>query len=167
MLKKLLPLAVALAAMLAPTAPAAAWERVCMKLPLGKAAFSATLNVLHGFKTEWGIPNSYDVPGKSHRGGVPRELRAPDYHNPADGLITSGVIAANRSACADISAFPPGTPFVVYVDPTWAGNARVCATHPSNPDPWYLQTNRPYSTLWYEAWGAVWSPKCEFKYESN
>ena len=25
----------------------------------------------------------------------------------------------------------------------------------------------PYRTLWYEAWGAVWSPKCEFKYESN
>ena len=167
MLKKFVPFVFAFAAMLLPTAPAAAWDEVCMKLPLGKAAFSATLNVLHGFRAEWGVPSAYDIPGERYRGGVPSELGPSQSHNPADGLITSGSIVANKSKCVDISGVREGEPFIVYVDPGWSGSARICATHPSNPDRWYFQTRRPYRTLWYEAWGAVWSPKCEFKYESN
>ena len=168
MLKKLSVFVVVLAAALAPVSPAAAWQQVCMKLPLGKAAFSATLNVVHGFNPALGIPTAYRAHGQNYHHGLPGELGPFERPNPANGLITSnGYILANQSKCVDISEVPEGDYFIVYVDPSWNGNARLCATHPSNPHRWYAQTRRPYHTLWYEAWGAVWSPECEFKYESN
>ena len=167
MLKKIVPFIFAVAAALLPAAPAAAWEQVCMKLPLGKAAFAATFTVVHGFWAHWGIPNAYNVPGERLRRPVPPELNPYEGHNPADGAIVSGSIVVNKSKCVDISGVENGEPFIVYVDSGWYGAIRLCETHRNNPDKWYFQQNRPYRTLWYEAWGVASSPKCAFVRESN
>ena len=166
MLKKFIPIVFAAAAVMLPTAPAAAWEQVCMKLPLWKTWFAGTLNVLHGFRAGDEIPSSYVGPDGVLQ-PVPAELHNSQGHNRADGLITSGSIRVNQSKCVDISGVAEGEPFLVYVDIGTYRGARICATHPSNPDWWYLQTRRPYRTLWYEAWGDAGSPKCAFKHEAK
>ena len=164
MLKKLSVFVVVLAAALAPVSPAAAWEQVCVKLPRGKAAFSANFTVVHTFWTPWGLPSQYTLPdGRTER--LPGRLRPSQRRNVGYGVESSS-IAAGQSRCVDIAGVAQGDPFIVFIDPG-LGKHTLCATHPSNPDRWYFQTNRPYRTLWYEAWGAIWSPKCEFKYESN
>ena len=165
MLKNFIAFAVVLAATLAPAAPAAAWERVCMKLLLGKAWFAAeNLTVLHGFDPDLGYPNSYLVDGVAS-GWVPESLGRSGNYNPAEGASISTSFAVNQSRCVDISGVEVGKPFMVYLTVD-NGPARNCETHSSNPNWWYVQTERPYRTLWYEAQGSVWTPKCKFVYEN-
>ena len=180
MLKKIIPIAFAAAAMLLPAAPAAAWEQVCMKFPFGKAWYAGYLVVVHGF-----IPHSLPtmvllsgtlVHGKKERLkpgiGTNRNNRAiAGRENIAvGGKIVSGRIHAAQTRCVDISEIPEGDPFIVYVDTAETGPdgaAHLCETHSSNPNGWYLQTNRPYRTLHYDAWGASWAPRCKFTHEYN
>ena len=168
MLKKILPFIFAFAAMALPVNGAAAWERVCMKLPLWKTGYAAKLVVVHGFPTEDGIPTHQDIPGTSRDAPLPESLGGNSRNGRvvAAGGVSSGVFAVNQGRCVDITGIPEGAPFIVYVQPE-GGTARLCETHPSNPDPWYLQTTRPYQTLQYEAWGTTFNAKCKFTHEFN
>ena len=156
MLKNLIAFAVVFAAMLAPAAPAAAWGQVCMKLPLWKTWFAGHLTVVPVYEPEKGAESL--LPS----GGYPLYER----HVPAPNEIVSRRIQVNQSKCVDIRTIPYGTPFIVYIHVV-EGKARLCETHPDNPEQWYVRTDRPYRTLWYEAWGASMHPKCKFVYESN
>ena len=169
MLKKLPSLILAAAMMAFPAAPASAWERVCMKLPLWKTGYAAKFAVIHGFPAEQGIPTHQELPGTSRNAPLPESLGGDTRNNRsvvARGGVTSGVFAVNQTRCVDITGIAEGTPFIVYVAPE-GGHARLCETHRSNPDPWYIQTNRPYSALHYDAWGTTFNPKCKFVYEAR
>ena len=174
MQKKIIPFVFAAIAVMLPTTPAAAWEQVCMKLPFGKAWFAGYLVVAHGFDTEIGLPTLYRIEGKEFHSGWLPQLGGSGEENIADGKVASGRIFTSQSKCVDISGVSNGTPFIVYVATADTGDgdpsdtpAALCETHPSNPDQWYLQTTRPFRTLWYDAWGAAWAPRCKFVYESN
>ena len=156
MLKKLIPLAFAAAAALLPTSPAAAWEEVCMKLPLWKTWFAAHLTAVPVYNPDRGVDRL--MPTR----GYPLYER----HVPAPNEIVSRRIQVNQSKCVDIRTIPYGTPFIVYAHVV-EGTPRLCDTHPHNPEKWYVRTNSPYRTLWYEAWGSSSNPKCKFVYESN
>ena len=156
MLKKFAILIFAAAAMLLPAAPAAAWGEVCMKLPSWKTWFAGHLTVVPVYDPERGADRL--LPSR----GYPLYER----HVPAPNEITSRRILVNQSKCVDIRTIPYGTPFIVYIHVV-EGKARLCETHPSNSDPWYHRTDRPYRKLWYEAWGTSSNPKCKFVYESN
>ena len=176
MLKKIPPLMLAvltaLTLALAPAQDAAAWSKVCVKLPLWKAWFSATFHVAYDFNTGRGIPSTYlddSVSNNRKWRSLPNALKG-NKSSGARGLINSGQFAVNSSRCVDIREIPNGQPFIVYVRPAVGqssphGPAVVCETHRSNPNPWYFQQNRPYQELWYDSWGATWAPRCKFTHE--
>ena len=165
------------------TAPTAvAWDKVCVRLPLGKSWLVPQLHVVSHFPA-WdtrrniqldhlpGVANGeshhndrsgsrydYDIPSGF---GVDRGVRA------SGPLKRTGNILAGQSKCLDISDLPNGTAFFAYVSTTFAGGERhaLCSTHSSNRFRYYLQTERPYREMWYESWGAEWSPNCEFTHE--
>ena len=158
MLKKIIPAVAVAAAMLLPAAPAAAWEQVCMKLPLWKTWFALeSFHVAYEFDPSIGRPTGYHV----------HEEVEGSRHNPAAGNIRGPYIAVNQSKCVDISGLAEGTEMMIYIAVSGVTKYRVCETHPANPDWWYVQSDRPYRTLWYEAWGSTANPKCKFTYESN
>ena len=167
--KKIIPLVFAFALAVLPVNGAAAWERVCMKLPLWDTGYAAKFVVIHGFPAAEGLPTHQDLPGTSRDAPLP-ETVGGDTRNGrrvvAAGGVSSGVFIVNQTRCVDITGIAEGTPFIVYVAPE-GGHARLCETHRSNPDPWYFQTSRPYRALNYEAWGTTFNAKCEFKYESR
>ena len=157
MLKKLIPVAAAAVAMLTPTAPAAAWDEVCIHLPLWRVGYYLeSFTVAHGFDPQRGRPTehpiNYDVAG--------------NRTNPSNGVIVSEDIAVNQSRCVDISGVPEGEAMMMYIE-VGNGPAVVCGTHSSNPNWWYEQTDRPYRRLWYEATRTVWNPVCSYVRESN
>ena len=175
MLKKLnscfVAFAAALTLALTPAQDAAAWERVCLKLPLWKTWFTADMHVVHSFK---GVPGK--VPNAVFHGptGEPRKWleSLPDFgkrtdhrwQGRADGQIISRGIAANQERCVDIRHIPVGQPFFVYIY-AHLGRNLLCETHHTNSNPWYYQRNAGYRDIVYEAWGAVHSERCEFRYE--
>ena len=162
--------------MLLPVAPAAAWDEVCLHFRGGaKTWFIGQLNVIHGFDAARGQPTSYPPPrprltidGREKRVYLPwlnGSSRNNDT-NPADARLLSREVGAGASVCESIAALPEGTPFLVFMN-TYHGKKVLCQTHSSNPDDWYLQTNRPYRKIWFHTWGAAWSPRCFFNNESN
>ena len=175
MLKKIIPITVAAVAMLLPVAPAAAWDEVCLHLRgSARTWFIGQLNIVHGFDAARGNPSSYPPP----RPRLTIDLREKRVFmpwlngggeadpNPAETRLRSGNISANRTACESIAHLRPGEPFLVFLN-TYRENKVLCETHESNPNDWYLQTNRPYRKIFFNAWGAEWSPKCHFNHESN
>ena len=167
MLKKCITiLAFAIAAVM-PAAPAAAWEQVCMKLPLWKSWYSGTFHVVYDFHTHLGvIPNSFYV-SKTHSSTQLPDALGGSTDVRADGQIDSATLRVNNTKCVDISRIRNGDAFFVYIKPDVGNAAALCETHPSNPEKWYIQTSRPYRTLNYESWGGVAHPKCKFTHESN
>lgn len=167
MLKKIAALAFALA-VTQPLAPSAkAWDEVCVHFPIWKAAFLGNFGVVHGFSTAYGrIPNSYHDPDTNSFWKLPDDLGG--WHGiRAGGAIMSGTFGANDTRCVSIRHLPEGEPFFVFVDPDGNPAAALCSTHGSNPNQWYLQQNRPYRKIWWEAGGAVWSPYCNYWRETN
>ena len=174
MLKKLIPAFAAAVAMLTPVAPAAAWDEVCLHFRGGaKTWFIGQLNVIHGFDADRGMPTTYPHPtGKLDIRGNPKRFRAPfaessDDSNPADARLLSREVGAGASVCTSIAGLPEGTPFIAYMNTYNQAKRVLCSTHPSNPNKWYLQTNRPYRQIWFHTWGAAWSPRCVYSNESN
>ena len=166
MLKKITPLMLAvlttaLTLALAPAQDAAAWQRVCMKLPLWKAWYSAKFYVVYDFDTRNGrLPGlmlskagHVRIPLPSNLGGDPEKL--------AQAFRVSPTFAVNQSRCVSIKHLSYGSPFLVYVQVA-GGTAAVCETHHTNPNPWYRKQKRPYKDLWYDAWGASLHPRCAF-----
>ena len=221
-----------LAALLAvPAAPVGAWDKVCMRLPLGKAWLSGRLALVHEFKLngdqvpqkvlgsdffvnpraggwrdikdrfnelETLIPESVrrieeavaltfpwdDLAGSSKRRRAIKEataardalvderdrlLRAiPTAGRRIRNLLntnaesspavatTSGTILAGQTKCISLRDVPIGDPFYVAFRATGLERYIVCDTHSINPHQWYLNQNRPYSTIEYIAWGHLW-----------
>ena len=171
MLKKIPPLLLAaltaLTLALAPAQSAAAWERVCMHLPLWHTWFAARFHVVSDFSTGYhvSVPGSiWDWERKKQLRILPHQDLGASLNNRATGFQRSAVIGANASRCLDISAMRPGTPFIVYTH-VEGGKAVLCKTHPDNPKPWYFQAKTRYREIWYKSWGASQSPRCEFTHE--
>ena len=171
MLKKIASLACAALTMLAlaPSQEAVAWDRVCMHLPLWKTWFLGRIHVVSDFEPRAGkVPAIFDDPYLG-------EVRLPGSLNGDPGAprakrrVQSGEFPANQSRCVDIrrgvnGSVPMGTAFFVYMQAA-GGKAVLCKTHHSNPNPWYIQQERPYQELWYKAWGTTGHPRCEFTHE--
>ena len=164
MLKKITPLmlAVLTTLALAPLQEAAAWQRVCMKLPLWQTWFAAHFHVIVGFDTSDGrLPGAE---GYYLRNQLPKELGGDPEKYAWGSPRKSPSFRVNQSRCVSIEHVADGEPFFVYVQAA-VGKAVVCKTHHTNPNPWYHQQNRPYQELWYKAWGTSGHPRCEFTHE--
>ena len=151
---------------LAPVAPAAAWEEVCMKFPLWKTAFIGFFSVIHDYQFQNGLPRS--ISSRNFKGAdiqLPRHI-ANDKNPRTENVVFSGNFAANQSQCVDIRHIPNGQNFVVLVHTTWEAIAH-CSTHSSNPNIWYTQQQRPFRKIWWQAWGAAGSPTCHYWRETH
>ena len=172
MLKKCIPLVFAAVAALAPVRAANAWDEVCVKLPLWKTWFSAKFAVVHDFdqSADGSLPAKHPLSPGSRPHDF-SDVIPNSTDTDAKSAVYSGKIAVNQSRCVDISGIPNGEPFFVFVLVDSASisssSGVVCETHPSNPNRFYNQQNRPYSKMWFESWGPVWGPKCKFTNESN
>ena len=173
------------AALFAPVHPAAAWDEVCMRLPLWKTGFAAHFHVVHAFNGEqpglpiavWRIVQSPD----DHEWGeyvIPSIQRniinGGDLFNSdklAYGQIQSPDIRVNQTRCVNITGLRPNEPFFVLLNVHGKSGRYYlyCDIHPSAAavNPWYNQTDRPYRKINFEARGVVGNPKCEFTHESN
>ena len=154
---------------LAPARDAAAWDRVCVHLPLWKTAYSGRFHVIHSFKGAPGkVPNAVFVGSGAERAlhALPEFGRRTDriWSARANGQITSGNLSASKSGCVDIRGIPNGQPFFVYIYPS-LGKPALCDPRGNNPNPWYVQQDRPRKELWHHAWGGVRSAKCEWRHE--
>lgn len=170
--------AFALAASFSAAPAAVAWDKVCVRLPLGKAWLVPQLHIISHFPA-WDTRRNVQLdhlPGVAngethvnHEAGSRYDYDLPDGLGGDRGVRASGPfmetggILAGQSKCLDISGFPDGTAFFAYVSTAFA--SALCETHSSNRFRYYLQTDRPYREMWYEAWGAEWSPNCEFTHE--
>ena len=175
MLKKIPPFMLAVAAALtlalAPAQDAAAWSRICMKLPLWEALFPGAMHVVFGFE-----PRPGKTPTRFYRGGrtqnLPDSLGGDSSMPPARGRMETKLLGAHEtSSCIRLSGrgikgsrINPDEPFFVYLQ-VHQGKAVRCKTHPSNPNPWYRQQKRPYRAIWFKAWGIPEHPQCEFTHE--
>ena len=172
MLKKILAAAAATALSLPlslPLAPAAlAWNEVCVKLPFWRAAYVGKFHVVHGFPDEpdGRLPGFYYDSDRGVYSGLPHDF-ADDFDRQADGRITSAGISAGFHRCVSIRDLPLRTPFLVYVETTFASAYALCATHSSNPKKYYLRQGRPFLKIWFEATGPDGNPRCDYWKESN
>ena len=183
--RKIAAVVFAVAALFAPVHSAAAWDEVCMRLPLWKTGFAAHFHVVHGFDGDVpGLPYAVwadeEVEENYWEGGnvIPplrdelinrRDLL--NYQKTASDQVQSGAIRVNQTRCVNISGMYDGEPFFVLanIHGKAGKNYVYCEIHPSAAavNPWYNQTDRPYRKINFEARGSVSSPKCEFTHESN
>ena len=110
--------------------------------------------------------------GKLDIQGNLKRFRAPFAEsdsdtNPADARLLSPEVGAGRSVCKSIAGLPRGNALHRLHEHLQSGETGFVRNPPSNPEKCYLQTNRPYSKIWFHTWGAAWSPRCEFNNESN
>ena len=170
MLKKFIPAIVAAVFALTPVHTADAWDEVCVHFPLWKTWFSGKFIVVSGFDSE-----NDSLPAKFG----PNLNRPRDFSDLIDnttddtarGAVYSSKMVVNQSRCVSIRDVDVDERFFVFILADSASISSsvgvVCETHSSNPNRFYHQTNRPYRKIWFESWGAVWSPKCKYTHESN
>ena len=171
MLKKIAAILTFAVAALMPVAPAAAWDEVCVHFPLWKTAFAGDFAVVYDYDFRGtGLPSHFPSRRYSPSGGnlpitTPHHLI--NYKSkPATVATISGTFGAGKTRCVTIGKIRNGQDFTVFVRTT-LGTVAHCSTHSSNPNKWYTQQQRPFRKIWWQSWGVVGSPTCQYWRETN
>lgn len=161
--------------------PAAAWEQVCLHMPLGPTWFVGRFYLAHGFNpflahTE-GLPMKYVGEDGDHE-YLPRHADINIDGRPlsfssrtvADELLESSALGAGRRFCFSVRHVPEGEPLFAYVaTQTEAADVVACKTPPGDSSVWFVQTpvNQTPRKLWLRAWGSNFKLWCEYNHESD
>ena len=171
--------ALTLALTLIPARSAAAWDEVCVHLPLWHSAYVAHVVVAHDYDFRHSMPRRFpEKPPQSLLANDQWKTVWDEYHNAPGHTVTrrsgdagktihSGKFGVNSHRCVRVRHIRQGHGFAVYVVSAGASAVAHCATDGNTRERYYKQQNRPHRKLWFRATGTDWHPRCHYWRQTN